>query len=105
MEDNEIKETVEETTDDAQDAVEVATETATENATPAFDAAAAIGALSEKLDSVIEYVSGIAEKLAGLSSMVVDSGGEFVETDVADNDPSEPDIVEVPDISDLDLDM
>lgn len=101
MEDNEIKETVEETTDDAQDA----TEGATENATPAFDAAAAIGALSEKLDSVIEYVSGIAEKMAGLSSMVVDSGGEFVETDVADNDPSEPDIVEVPDISDLDLDM
>lgn len=101
MEDNEIKETVEETTDDTQDA----TEGATENATPAFDAAAAIGALSEKLDSVIECVSGIAEKMAGLSSMVVDSGGEFVETEVADNDPSEPDIVEVPDISDLDLDM
>lgn len=66
----------------------------------------AISELSAQVRAVSDTVSGIAEKMGAFSSMMVDAGAEITDA-AADTveDPSEPDIIEVPNIEDIDLDM
>ena len=66
----------------------------------------AIAELSAKVSAVSDAVSGIADKMGAFSSMMVDAGAEVTDA-AADTveDPSEPDIIEVPNIEDIDLDM
>jgi len=66
----------------------------------------AISELSAQVSAVSDAVSGIADKMGAFSSMMVDAGAEITDA-AADTveDPSEPDIIEVPNIEDIDLDM
>ena len=66
----------------------------------------AISELSAQVSAVSDAVSGIADKMGAFSSMMVDAGAEVTDApgDTVE-DPSEPDIIEVPNIEDIDLDM
>lgn len=63
-------------------------------------------ALDTALAPVMEKLQNALELLSGFSSMVVDAGGEVTDNvSIDSDDPSEPDIIDVPDIEDIDLDL
>lgn len=66
----------------------------------------ALNSLLERMGGLENTVNAIADKMGAFSSMLVDAGAEV--TDGAGDtveDPSEPDIIDVPNIDDIDLDM
>lgn len=70
-----------------------------------YDAVMAkLDGMTEMISGMVEKVAAISDKMGAFSSMAVDAGAEVVD-DPTDDDPSEPDIIEVPDVTELDLDM
>ena len=70
-----------------------------------YDAVMAkLDGMAEVLSGMVEKVTAISDKMAAFTSMAVDAGAEVVD-EPSDEDPSEPDIIEVPDVTELNLDM
>mgnify|MGYP007005345877 CR=1 FL=1 len=67
-----------------------------------YDAVMAkLDGMAEVLSGMVEKVTAISDKMAAFTSMAVDAGAEVVD-EPSDEDPSEPDIIEV---TELNLDM